>query len=265
MSAAAYRVDLDLFTGPIDLLLYLVRRSEIEASSLTLTRVVEQFREMVEALELIGQQLDLDLAGDFVVAVATLLEIKGRQTLPQEVDEAAEPVEAVEQEPNADLVARLLQFKRFRDAATGLAEQAARQSERYTRMTVERPPSGSDPASDRIRGIEIWDLLSAFSRIAATQLDRGVETIRDEEVPVHVYVEQVAERIRQQGEVRFHALFDGERSRSRVVGLFLAILELVRHHGYAAEQLGDGDITICPPAEATSDENRGRDERGDDG
>ena len=250
MSTAAYRVTLEQFTGPVDLLLYLVRRSELDPSSLTLSRITEQFRETIAALQLIGEELNLELAGEFVVAVATLIEIKGRLSLPQEpVPELAE--EATDDAGDAELVARLLQFKRFRDAAVRLGERAARQAERYCRLASDRPPSGSDPTQDRITGIEVWDLLSAFSRIAATQLDRGIETIRDDETPVHVYVEQVGGRIRRDGPTRFSALFAGERTRSRVVGVFLAILELVRHHRFVAEQpQRGGEIVIAPPHDA---------------
>ena len=248
MSTAAYRIEMDLFSGPVDLLLYLVRRSELNAGALTLSRLTVQFRETIDALELIGEELNIELAGDFVVTMATLIEIKGRQTLPQETETERPEAAPIESEPSDDLVARLLQFKRFRDAAVVLGRRADDQSRRYARMASDRPVSANDPTQDRIRGIEIWDLLSAFSRIAATQLDRGVETIRDEEVPVHVYVEQVSEYVLKAGRATFSELFAGERKRSRIVGVFLAILELVRHHRFVATQDAQGgEITITPP------------------
>ena len=266
MSTAAYRVDLDCFSGPIDLLLYLVRRSELEAQSLTLSSITQQFRETIDALDLIGEQLSLDLAGEFVVTIATLLEIKGQRSLPQEAEEEVTPDAVVDDaEPNPDLIARLVQFKQFRDVAGELRERATRQSERYARVADDRPPSGSDPTQDRVRGIEVWDLLSAFSRIAATQLDRGAAAIRDEEVPVHVYVDQVAEQVRAAGSTTFTELFRGENSRSRVVGIFLAILELVRHHRFKAEQPVDGgEITISPPDETAANFDKPREESPDE-
>ena len=250
MPSHGYRIETDLFAGPIDLLLFLVRRSEVDPCGLSLAAVVSQFRDAIAGLELIGEVVDLDLAGEFVVVMATLIEVKSLRALPHEpvpdVEDTVDDAAATD----GDLVARLLQYRQFKDAAVVLGERASRRSERYARQADDRPPSASDPTRDRICGIELWDLLSAFSRIAATQLDRGVETIRDEETPVHVYVEQVAAKVRAGGVTRFESLFVGERTRSRVVGVFLAVLELVRHHRFRVSQAADRSITIEPPAES---------------
>ena len=255
-TTASYRVELDLFAGPIDLLLYLVRRSELATHSLSLSTLARQFRETIAGLELLDEELDLELAGRFVVALSTLLEMKGRAALPQEVSSEPEPEAVEESVDREDLVARLLLFKRVKDAAGVLATRAETQSQRYSRLVNERPASTSDPASDRIRGVEVWDLLSAFSRIAATQLERGVEAIRHEAVPVHIYVEEIATGIRENGPTSFRRLFAGRHDRQSVVGIFLAILELVRHHGFAAQQdQRGGDITIAAGSEANSAES----------
>ena len=247
MAAARYRVESDLFAGPIDLLLFLVRRSEVDPKRLSLAAIVSQFREMVAALELIGETVDIDFAGDFVVAMATLVEVKSAQALPHETEPQPELPEESTIRTDDDLVARLIQYRQFKDAAAVLGERAAARRQRYERQADDRPPGKSDPTRDRIRGIELWDLLAAFARIAATQLDRGVETIRDDQTPVHVYVDRVGERVRAAGPTRFVDLFDGDRSRSRVVGTFLAVLELVRHHRFRATQDAAGAITIEPP------------------
>ena len=244
----AYRVELELFQGPLDLLMYLVRREELDVRKLPLARIAAQFQEFIEVLEVI----DLDLAGDFVVMASTLIEIKSREVLPQTdavVEEETAPVQA-DQDLRADLIRQLLEYKRFKEAGAALEERAARWQERYPRMADDRPSAGKDPAADRIKEVELWDLVSALGRILRTRDVAEEGRIRYDDTPIHVYVEQIGDRVRRESEVRFTSLFDGQTIRSKIVGLFLAVLELLRHHGYRAEQMeGFGEIYIRPPLE----------------
>jgi len=241
-----YRVELDLFTGPLDLLLYLVRKHEVDVRELPIAEVTRQFQEFLEILEI----LDLDLVGDFVVMASTLVEIKSRMVLPQPEEEAEQSTdEAVTEDPRGELIEKLLEYKRIKEAATALEERAAEWQERYPRLANDRPTTAKDPAADRIKEVELWDLVSALGRILQTRESEEQTSVRYDDTPLHVYVEQLGERVRQEGEVKFTTLFDGETLRSKIVGMFLAILELVRHHNFRAEQqvLG-GEITIRPPA-----------------
>ena len=242
---AVEAVRLELYEGPLDLLLHLVRRQELDVLDLPLAHVARQFEEMIGALEV----LDVDLAAEFLVTAATLAEIKSQQALPRPPED--EPPE--DDEPDAvdgDLVARLLEYKRYKDAAAVLSARAESWAERFERAQPAAARGGRDASQDRIKDLELWDLLSAFARVVATQLDDEQSTVRDPDVPVHELVETVGERVRREGSVRFFALFVGERRRGPIVGLFLAVLELVRHHGYRAEQSElFGDITLRPPLE----------------
>ncbi|MCA9026967.1 MAG: segregation/condensation protein A [Planctomycetaceae bacterium] len=239
-----YRVELDLFTGPLDLLLYLVRRNEVDIRELPIARLTRQFQEFIEVLEF----LDLDLVGDFVAMASTLVEVKSRMVLDQP-EEEEEPVEAeLTDDPRSGLVEKLLEYKRFKEAATALEERAAEWQERYPRLSDDRPGTGRDPASDRIKEVELWDLVSALGRVLQRKEVEEHSSIRYDETPIQVYVEQIGDLVRREQEVRFTSLFEGETLRSKIVGMFLAVLELVRHHGFRAEQpVLFGEIIIRPP------------------
>jgi segregation and condensation protein A len=246
-----YRVELDIFTGPLDLLLYLVRRNEVDLVDLPIATITRQFQEFLSVLE----QLDLDLVGDFVVMASTLTEIKSRQVLPAEKPDEEPEEEAPQGDPRTDLIRQLLEYKKFKEAATSLQEQAAQWQERYPRLTDERPASGRDASADRIKEVELWDLVSALSRVLKRKEVETESKILDDETPLHVHVEQIGERVRQEGTVRFSSLFDQETVRSRIVGMFLAVLELIRHHGFRATQTADfGEIFISPPENDTPPE-----------
>ncbi len=245
MESGPYRVELELFSGPLDLLLYLVRRNEVDVIDLPVSRIAAQFEEMLRVIELV----DLDAVGDFVVMASTLVEVKSRMVLPRpEETEATE--EPIEEDPRSELIQRLLEYKQFKDAALMLEERSAEWQERYPRLSDERPRSEKDPAADRIKEVELWDLVSALGRVLRSQQVEEETSIKYDDTPVAVYVDQIGAKVRSEGPVLFSSLFDQERLRSRIVGLFLAVLELLRHHRFRAEQKEPyGDILILPPLE----------------
>lgn len=238
-----YRVELDRFSGPLDLLLFLVRRNELDLLNLPIAEITVQFQRYLAAL----QFLDLDQAGDFVVMASTLLEIKSRQALPNPDEEEEVPVEPAD-DPRGGLIQQLLEYKRFKEAAKALEERAAESLERYPRLSDERPDAVRDPSADRIKGVELWDLVSALSRVLERRVIEEESKIRYDDTPISVYVEQIGNKVREVGQVAFTALFDHTSQRSRIIGIFLAILELLRHHGFRADQVDAfGEIWILPP------------------
>jgi segregation and condensation protein A len=243
MSTSEYRVSLDLFGGPMDLLLYLVRRNEVDILDLPLAKITAQFLEFLEVL----QFLDVEQASDFVSTASALAEIKSRTVLPRQEEEA--PVEEpLDDEPHSDLVHKLLEFKRLREASQALEGQAALWQERYPRLSDERPRQGRDLADDLIKEVELWDLVSALARVLRRRAVEHEASVRYDDTPISVYIERVAERVRREGRVAFSAFFDAAATRGVIVGLFLAILELLRHHSFRAEQPIDyGEIWILPP------------------
>lgn len=243
----AYRVELEEFTGPLDLLLYLVRRQEVDAARLPIAKITSQFLEFLEVLQL----LDFDMIGDFVVLASTLVEIKSRLVLPN-LDEH-QPEEPFDQDdPRGELITRLLEYKRYKDAALALDERAAAWQQRYPRLSDDRPVVDRDHAADHIREVELWDLVSALSRVLQKKVSEQTSAVRYDETPQAVYLERIATRVREAGRVAFSAFFEGTNQRGRIIGIFLALLELLRHQGFRAEQpVAYGEIYVLPPADAS--------------
>src|SRR6516165_5356094 len=148
-----YLVDLDAFRGPLDLLLYLVKRNEVDVCDIPVARILEQFQHYLDVMTV----LDVERIGDFIVMAGTLMEIKSKMGLPRGADESADD----EGDPRLELVRQLIEYKKFKDAAALLEEQAEKQQARLARLPVELPPA-PDPAQQPLQHLELWDLVSAF-------------------------------------------------------------------------------------------------------
>ncbi len=234
-----YRVELETFRGPLDLLLYLVKREEVDVRDIPIARVAEQFRAYLDVLTLI----DVESAGDFLVMAATLMEIKSRMLLPR-----AEGEESEEEDPRLDLVRQLLQYKEFRDAAGRLEELAEQQAARLARQ----PPAVAAPAgAPPVRPVELWDLVSAFGRLMRETLATRPQEIVVDQTPLHVHMEGVLAQLRRKSPLPLTALFTPPHTRGRLVGLFLAVLELTKGRQIIPEQrdpFGDIVLALAPPA-----------------
>lgn len=227
----AFDVDLPSYHGPLDLLLYLIRREELEIEDIALAKVTQQYLQFLEVL----QQLDLDNIGEFIEVVSILIEIKAERVLPLPSDQASDALENAE--ANAPhLIERLIQYKRFRDLACVLDEQSRQWQLRYRRLAPEPIRKRSPQEEAPIAKVEIWDLVSAFGRILRARQQPPTEAIRYDETPIHVYMERIHQRVRQQERIELQELFEPGMHKSALVGLFLATLELTRYHGLAAEQ-----------------------------
>jgi segregation and condensation protein A len=221
-----YQVELDVFRGPLDLLLYLVKRQEVDICDIPIAQVTEQFLHYLCVLEWI----DVELAGDFLVLAATLMEIKSRLLLPR-----SDNPEEEEADPRLELVRQLLEYKKFKDAATLLEAQAERQLCRLARQPIELPAE-PEPAQQPLRQVELWDLVSAFGRLMRETLALQPQQIVMDATPIHVYMASILERLQAEPSLMFSALFTPPYQRSRLVGLFLAILELIKGRQIRAEQ-----------------------------
>lgn len=247
MTLAIFQVDLGQYGGPLDLLLYLVRRHELDICSISLKKVTQDFQEFLDVLEV----LDFDLLGEFVVVASTLLEIKSREVLPVPEEEAddEEPIE----ESGSDLIGQLLQYKRYKDAARMLDERASEWLERYPRLSDDRPDHKRDRSIDRIREVELWDLVSALARIVRMPDVEKQTSIRMDDTPIAVHQDRIRKRLAEQDRASFSSFFDGEKNQSRIVGIFQAILELIRHERYrAVQELLYGEIWVLPPEKSAA-------------
>src|SRR5262245_21083851 len=221
-----YQVDLDTFRGPLDLLLYLVKRNEVDIADIPIARITEQFLEYLRVL----QMIDVERAGDFLVMAATLMEIKSRMLLPR-----GEEAEADEADPRLELVKQLIEYKKSKDAALLLEAQAERQLTRLPRRPVELPAAPS-LAEQPLRQVELWDLVSAFGRLMRETLALQPQQIVPDHTPIHVYMEQIVARLEREPRLAFSALFTPPHTRGRLLGLFLAVLELIKGTRVLAEQ-----------------------------
>jgi segregation and condensation protein A len=247
-----YLVDLDTFRGPLDLLLYLVKREEVDVLDIPIAHIAEQFKRYLDLMAMV----DVERAGDFLVMASTLMEIKSKMLLPRPEASGQE----AEEDPRRELVRQLIQYKRFKEAAAELERLAERQAQRLARAAAAEPARKPGTA---LQPIELWDLVSAFGRLMRETLAAQPHAIVVDHTPQHVYMEAVLETLRQQGRVAFSALFAPPHNRSRLVGLFLAVLELMRRFQVLASQEGPfGEIWVwlapappegeAPPPESPS-------------
>ncbi|MBM4004269.1 MAG: segregation/condensation protein A [Planctomycetes bacterium] len=236
-----FRVDSKIFRGPLDLLLYLVRKQEVDVTELSLAGIARQYQEYLEVLQI----LDIDAVGDFLEMTSTLVELKSRLVLPH----GGEEVDALT-DPAYDLVDRLLEYKRFRDAASMLDEQSRNWQQHYPRLVDRLPARDIDRSTQPIREVELWDLVSAFGRIIReSQAIRSANIVYDE-TPLRVYMERIHKRLAEQGSVSFSEFFAPGMHKSAMIGVFLAILELVRHHSVVTDQPNlHGEIWVHPGTE----------------
>ncbi|MCE9544222.1 MAG: segregation/condensation protein A [Planctomycetia bacterium] len=234
-----FRVQLEIFRGPLDLLLYLVRKHEVEIVDIPIAMITDQFLEHLEVIE----QIDVNAVGDFLEMASTLIEIKSRLVLPRSGEEE-EPVD----DPRQDLVQRLLQFKKFRDAASLLDEQSRQWQQRFGRQADDSPPAADHLADQPIHEVELWDLVSAFGRVLRDRTAERASNIVYDDTPIHVYMQRIYDHLVSQGQMAFSQLFQPGMHRSSMVGVFLAVLELVRHYQVRSEQNElFGEIWILPP------------------
>jgi segregation and condensation protein A len=235
-----YTVRLEkVFHGPMDLLLHLVREQEVEIHEIEISRVVEGFLAYLGSLK----DLDLEIAGDFVVMAATLMSIKSRSLLPREEIDLQK-----ELDPRDELIQRLIEYRRFHDAASNLAGLWDLRERSFARGAASEDPADREAPALDLGDLTAWDLLAQYSRLQReTQAGRPHHIVANER-PLRFYVDELARRMRELSEVSLRSLlagFEAERSRESLVGSFCALLELVKLGLVTIEQQGPrGDIRL---------------------
>jgi segregation and condensation protein A len=236
-----YKVKFEVFEGPLDLLLYLIRKQEVDIYQVNLTTLATQFIEYIDTMRL----LDLEIAGEFLVMAATLMYIKSRELLPvdqQVTDEGEENGE----DPRWELIRQLVEYKKFKDAAAKLQVLEVRQEDVFPRVPG-RIQFEPDPVAARTTA-SIFDLVGAVNAILQRFAKRDDEReIIEDKWSVSEKIEHVMRSITERGSVRFSELFEGAASRVEIVVTFLAMLELIRLKQIAAIQAEVfGEIEIRP-------------------
>lgn len=217
-----YKVKLEVFEGPLDLLLYLIKRDEIDIYDISLERITTQYLEYLDAFKM----LDIEVAGEFVVMAANLIYLKSRSLLP--VHQQPPEEEAEEEDPRWDLIRQLVEYKKFKDAAARLQDRELWRESLFGRL-AEKPEFDEEPA--RMLGdVGIFDLINAFQKVLK-RLGEQKEDLREifeENFTVADKIEVILSRVGAGGMVRFTELFAEAASRTEIVVTFLALLELIR-------------------------------------
>ena len=236
-----YRVNLDIFAGPLDLLLYLVRKEEVDIYDIPIAGITDQYLHYIEMLK----TFDIDLAGDFLVMASTLMQIKSAMLLPKAEPDRLDAEDLAD--PRAELIRQLLEYKKFKDAANLLDTAADEQKERFARPAaiIDRLKPDAEPEID-IEQISVWDLLEAFDSIMqATGSVVDMSHIKDD-TPIDLYQIEILDRLQVQNPMKFEQIFESKTSRFVMIGLFLALLELIREELVLVEQRGENQFYLRP-------------------
>lgn len=215
-----YKVKLEVFEGPLDLLLYLIKKDELDIYDISLERITAQYLEFMEAFKV----LDLEVAGEFVVMAANLIYLKSRALLPAAVQPPDE--EAEEEDPRWDLIRQLVEYKKFKDAAAQLSQREIEQSNLFGRL-----PEQADVVPERPLGdVSVFDLISAFNKVLkriATKSE-DLKEIFEENYTVSDKIDLIMKMTSSGVPLKFTELFASAASRTEIVVTFLALLELIR-------------------------------------
>ncbi|HWL92981.1 MAG TPA: segregation/condensation protein A [Phycisphaerae bacterium] len=217
-----YRVQTDIYSGPMELLLFLIKRDEIDLYDIPVSRICEQYLQYVEMLQVI----DPNVAGEFLILATVLMELKSRSLLPRAPADDGE-IEDDPTDPRLELVRQLLEYKKFKDASLELQNAADQHARRWPRIPAK--PLPANPAEVDLEDVQIWDLVAAFNRVMAS-IGAGAAThdVVFDDTPISLHAADIIDRLeREGGGMRFEDVFAGRR-KAEMIGLFLALLELMR-------------------------------------
>jgi segregation and condensation protein A len=241
---AEYKVKFEVFEGPLDLLLYLIKKEEVDIYEVNLTKLATQFIQYIETMRL----LDLEIAGEFLVMASTLMYIKSRELLPVEQQVQVEGEDEGE-DPRWELIRQLVEYKKFKDAAAQLQVLEATRENTFPRLPIKPHFEEERPATKP--EVSIFDLLNAVNTVLQRFTKRDdLRDIFEEKWTVSEKIEYVMKTIAERGKVTFSELFAQAASRSEVVCTFLAMLELIRLKQLVciqAEPFAEIEITKAAP------------------
>ena len=247
-----FKIALDVFDGPLDLLLYLIRREELDIYDIPIEHITSEYMKFIEN----ARAMNLDIAGEFIVMAATLMVIKSRMLLPVDRRNASEDGDEEWVDPRLDLVRQLIEYKKFKDAALRLETMEALKANSYEygggRPKFEKTAADAKGA---LANLDLYDLLTAFQDVLARANEIPHEELKGIRFSVPDKMDYVLERTRKEGQVSFLSLFDAERApKGEIIVTFLALLELLRQHRVIVYQnAAFHEITILASREEPDD------------
>ncbi len=214
----SYAIKLDIFEGPLDLLLYLIKKNEVDIYNIPIAVITEQYLNHLELM----QSMNLDLAGEYLVLAATLLNIKSKMLLPPEEKEEGEEEQP---DPRADLVRQLLEYQAFKEAALSLGQRALLERDVFKRGLV--PEVKADPGEEMIE-VDLFRLVEAFREIVSGLKDEDWMEIDTETMSLSDRIHEILERLSVEKSVHFRDLLADVQDRRMIIYTLLAILELMK-------------------------------------
>ena len=234
-----YKVKLEVFEGPLDLLLFLIKRDEIDIYDISIERITRQYLEYLQAF----RELNIEVAGEFLVMAANLIYIKSRSLLP--VDQRPPDEEAEEDDPRWELIRQLIEYKKFKEVAADLHLREIEQQQRFARAANLAPEIALAPI--RLGEVGIFQLINAFQNvIKRVEAREDLREIFEEQFTVSDKIEFILRKVNSGDKLRFTDLFENMNSRVEVVVTFLALLELIRLRQVRAIQMDPlGEIEVA--------------------
>ena len=226
-----YKIKLDQFEGPLDLLLFFIKRDELNIYDIPISRITGEFLEYVNLIKL----MDLEVAGDFILMASTLMHIKVRMLLPREVDERGEEID-----PRADLIKALLEYKKYKEVAEDLTFFESSQRKISFRGDFSEDAMEAPPEFEiLLKNISVFDLAKAFKKVIDGIKPQVVHEIKKVNISIDEQIQYILDRINEKGEIHFLSLVHGMREKIRLVITFVALLELTK-----MEKIGIKESTV---------------------
>jgi segregation and condensation protein A len=215
-----YKIKLDHFEGPLDLLLFFIKRDELNIYDIPISRITKEFLDYVNLI----RSLDLEVAGDFILMASTLMHIKVRMLLPREIDEKGEEID-----PRAELVQALLEYKRYKEMAEELSLLESEQRKLNFRGNYSADEKEAPPEYDiLLKNITIYDLTRAFKKVIDGLKEVPVHNVVKVNVTIDQQIQYILDKLAESGELHFLSLVEGMKDKIRVVVTFIALLEMTK-------------------------------------
>lgn len=218
-----YQIKLPVFEGPFDLLLHLIKKDKVDIYDIPIAKITEEYLEYIKMMEM----LDLEIAGEFVVMAATLIHIKSKMLLPEEKTSEEEG------DPRSDLVKRLLEYQKFKEASLDLSGRELKQQNIFWHTM----PAGEGEQAEEFIEATLFDLLSAFQGILISLPKTTVYEIAREEISIVQKINEILDKLEADEQIIFNELFAGVPNRQVIIATFLALLELIKLKLVQARQM----------------------------
>lgn len=237
---AAYNIKTEAFEGPLDLLLHLIKKNEVDIYNIPIAAITRQYLEYIELMK----ELNLDIAGDFLVMASTLIQIKSKMLLPPSDDDEA--LEEEEKDPRAELVRRLLEYQKYKEAAMALGGLELLGRDSFARK-FETPELASPQPDEESLEVELFELIEAFRRVLAKVPAQSFHEVSAENISIADCINNILTLLQEKESVTFDELFDESLTREFLIASFLAILELCKLKMVRVVQAASfGTILIMP-------------------